>query len=1035
MAPTNTDTKDGLDVSEFEPVRGSLPHEVDVADETHPIKQALGPSDHRKLTAHEGTLGERFAFRYSRSEAALREYLANAETACIRAARHELHNHDPETYDSEWFDAHDIPEMLDHARDVTGYHPIIETRHSQPGADRPRFVIEDNGIGISVREFVALRELGLSPSHNDGSMLGSFGQGVMSIFNLVGEYGELTLETWSRLDEANYRERFRITGFNDLPGKREHYGSTWKIPAFCEEARETDVEATIAEYARAMYVPVLHHEYDDDGVEQYKEEHTPQPLTSLAPSDDIIVSYEDDYAEAVASPTIEAETFLVSMPIDRNDTANGDGSRRSPFPFTVRLKAEDGCIYRCTCEGVDHTGLVPVDDEHFEHLLIEDRGAVHENHLVPGDMVGYEDPDTGQYIVPRNVDNELVRANDSFRHPEHVEATLQDEHPVPTFEERDAYVVAGPHEGNRFVSKSEWVDTETTVRETYVPHSELAQLISMSPEDFEEFPPSDASCDVVLPEPVDDRDRLAEHDGAFFEAISLELRRKFDARVVDIIEAFEENGIDHWFDLDSEERELFVLGMNYALSSEKPNDIEIQSRFDAHYDVRPSLRTCQELEVLFATVEHAPRSSHKPNRKGGRTERPVKEVMMDAGDDGDVYMGATIHPDKAGLVWELHDENQVVSVDGAHSYEKYADLFGWIPLKEVTLYNIGEHYDVSDDVIARYERTRDDTASNTGGVTLDELEAETREIKLRSSKRRSYKSTTPAEVADALDGEEGHLLDDDGRVEHLLVFRETAVGGVTVGAEMCAGPISRTVVPNYVADYLEDVDRCYVIDETKHLSAVEECIETMGTYELETFDIDVFVEKDSANVRAVDGPVDSMPEPESVPVSELGEETCCICMPESLTALVDNYDHLSWTDALRISCKSLSENGYITRSTERLAILHSNFLERTLPYWSNSTPLNVLVQDKVTVIEHRHANTPSDLQVTRWRPTESIAVGLLFPRDTYPRDSPEFIHFIKNKRRAIERGYDSGETLVNIFMRLAELSPDDEPVLPSQRNP
>ena len=100
----------------FEPARGSVPQQLDVSEGEHPIREALGKSSHRKLKAHEGTLGERFAFRYSRSEAFIREYLANAETGCIRAARFELKQIDTDTYNSEWFSSHSIPELLDEAR-------------------------------------------------------------------------------------------------------------------------------------------------------------------------------------------------------------------------------------------------------------------------------------------------------------------------------------------------------------------------------------------------------------------------------------------------------------------------------------------------------------------------------------------------------------------------------------------------------------------------------------------------------------------------------------------------------------------------------------------------------------------------------------------------------------------------------------------------------------------------------------------------------------------------------------------------------
>jgi hypothetical protein len=65
---SNSDTEsDTPSVGEFEPDRGSVPQELDVADDSHPVKEAMGPKAHREFEAHEATLGEAYAFRYEKA--------------------------------------------------------------------------------------------------------------------------------------------------------------------------------------------------------------------------------------------------------------------------------------------------------------------------------------------------------------------------------------------------------------------------------------------------------------------------------------------------------------------------------------------------------------------------------------------------------------------------------------------------------------------------------------------------------------------------------------------------------------------------------------------------------------------------------------------------------------------------------------------------------------------------------------------------------------------------------------------------------
>lgn len=1026
------DEEDELDVDAFEPMHGSVPREVDVGEDEHPIRQALGPAEHREFTAHEGTVGERFAFRYDRVEAVVREYLANSETACLNAARFLLHQHDPDTYDREWFEAADNEELLAEAREVVGYQPVIETHHAEPGANRDRFVIEDNGIGISVREFEALRQLGLSANHGVGEQLGDFGQGVMSVFNAIGRYGEGVLETWSRVDDANYRMRMRIDGFNDLSGKRDEYGTTWRFPAFSEEAQNTDIDAAIEEFTQAMHVPVIHHTYDGDGVEQAKEEYTPQSLADLVDAETGAITYEDDYVEAVTAPEIDTEGFLISMPIDLND--KGD-LRQAPFPYKVRLKREDGAIYECTCEDVDHEGLIPVEDERFERECIESREAIHPAQLKPTDVVGYVvDEHPGAYVVPRGVDDELVEASDELVYPEQieVEAPLAEHYPDP-IEGAESRVVAGTNEGRALVSEEEWHNVETEATDTYVPYSELElpseeMLRTLDlPEEFDEV-------DVPMPTPVDDRDRLESHSGAFLELVSARLNEAFIEFVADVAIDFSTDGFDAWFDLDEGDRELFAEGLDMLTDSVKPDRTGVRHALQSEADVLLDGRVCEQLARLFEEVEHAPRDSYSPNRKKGRTDKQIADVLLEAG-DGDVYMGATVNADKAELAWELGDDTQVVAVEGSHIYDTYARLFGWKPLKELSLHNIAETYDgVNPAVAERLERS-DSGVTSGGGVEMDELDAASREIKIRSAQQKRYKSTTAEEIESAFEDGDTVLRDDDGVVEHLLVFRETEVGGVGFGADACLGPVSRTVVPNYVADYLDDIEHCHVVEGREYDDVLPRIFADIGERTVETFPIDPFVEEIRDELEPVDDvDNDDYPETTEVPVTDLGEETLVFVPSDEMTSLVTGTEFIDWDDTHRAVCEGLVDDGCLTPEHDRMVICDPQPVEQSLPHWELVDTVNPYPapDEYPTVVKHNDRNWVCPVAWESWKPSRSVELDMLFPKELFPRDTPEWGALIKKHRYDIKRGNKKGKTLVRLFYRLADVTPDDEPIFPSQ---
>jgi len=1022
----NTDV-DTVDESKFRPANGTVSSEINVADDEHPLKQALGDKAHREIEADKSVVGERFAFRYKKAKAFAREYLANAETGCIRRARFELSAHDPEKYNSEWFDKHEVPEILDEAREVVGYYPVIEVHTSPEGTNKPRFKIEDNGIGISVEEFVVMKKLGLSASHNEGGQLGNFGQGVMSVYNVVGRYGELDITTWSRIDDANYQVRFKIDGFNDLNGKRDDYGTTFRIPAYAEDAKDFDGEAAVEEYTEGMYVPVIHHKYDSTGVEESKEEYTYSPLEDLLPDGASYVKYEDDMIEAVASPVIgtdqDPKRFLVTMPIE----GCGESSEIScGWKYHLRLKDESGPVYVCTHENEDHRGLVPVEPERYTEELIKDREALHPDLLVPGDLVGYKQDD-GTYAVPSGVDDELVASRDDLvvmdRTKEMGGVPVGEAHPGP-IEGKTAVVVDGSHEGLEVVSEDEWHEIDSDVSETYISNDEL----NLVPK--RKIGQGNLEYDVALPTPVDDRDRFSEHNGQLPHVVSSRLDGEFEERARELIQRLGNDGFDAWYEMDSSDRGVFTREFQRKFYHGGITSEYVKEGLEDEYGVSITEQTAEKLAILYKKVEHAPRSATRPERTGSRVDKKIKDILNKAGDDGDVYMGATISRDKAELAWEIDENNQVIAVSGADMYSVYNDLFGWIPLKELDLYDVGQ-YDVSQDVVHRLERESSSSSDSSGGWS-GELDAETREIQIRGHKEKYTKSTTPRDVVETFE-DGGWISKYNGSAKYLIVFKEPDVGGVGVGRQAALGPIAYTVVPNYVADYFEDqdCDNIYIAEQNNFEPITDEIRAEMCTTELETIDLDPYVDETDDELEITIEPDDVTRSTEQL--GDLGPETLAVLPTHDLRGVIegnDSHSFINETKSIGIVCKSLKNRNILSEEHERLVITDPDTVEDTVLGWGSNKLVTERRDESPTLIRHTDVSsydvTPTN---ERWSPSNNTYMQMVLPQDIFDRDTDEWdatggklSYMIKKKNR-------KGQAIVNLLHRLAELTPEDEPIL------
>jgi hypothetical protein len=362
---------------EFAEYRANTGAEIktaDVSGDTHPVKQELGRGDVDKQRIYDPKIaGERFVQFYDDSAAAIREYLSNAETACIRRARHEIEQAGRAVPSG-------VSEILQVAREETGYEPLIEVTYNEQ-SDATRFIVEDNGIGISVEEYQVVQRVGYSTSHANGERLGQFGMGWMSGFQLTSVNGAFRMYTRSRLTDEAYSTIEYVANFEYLDGKPQEYGTRFEFPEFSESAKEIDITTKVREFSEGMRVPVLYRHFDSSGEEtSQSDDYLPSNMEDDYPDGAFVVTYEDEFFKAVMSPESSTNrrngsylTYNVTMPIRRNtDKLGRNPSFDATWKWDFRGKREDGPVVSCD-ENPEIVGRVPIEDSKYEKLSDEQR--------------------------------------------------------------------------------------------------------------------------------------------------------------------------------------------------------------------------------------------------------------------------------------------------------------------------------------------------------------------------------------------------------------------------------------------------------------------------------------------------------------------------------------------------------------------------------------------------------------------------------------------------------------------------------------
>jgi len=383
--------------SDLEKYRGTAGSEVktaDVASDDHALKSVIGDEEGSQERIYDPTMaGERFVQFYDDSAAAIREYLSNAETACIRRAEHEL----SEAGISEDEIPGEVSGVLDMAKEEAGYEPLIEVTYNRK-SDETRLIIEDNGIGISTEEYQVVQRVGYSTSHDEGSRLGNFGMGWLSGFQLTSVNGMFKMSTKSRLTDEAYSTAEYVANFEMLDQSPDEYGTRFEFPSFGEAAKNIDIPSKVSEFADGMTIPVLYRDFDASGQETHRsDDFLATRMEDDYADDSMVIMFENEYFKAVMSPDSKengrgTHTFNISMPIRRNTDSFGSNNKfNAKWTWDFRGKKEDGPIVHCPSDP-SLVGLVPKEDTTYDGLLEDFQEKCVPMSRVPDDAVSMPEP-------------------------------------------------------------------------------------------------------------------------------------------------------------------------------------------------------------------------------------------------------------------------------------------------------------------------------------------------------------------------------------------------------------------------------------------------------------------------------------------------------------------------------------------------------------------------------------------------------------------------------------------------------------------
>jgi len=498
MSENNASTND----DEFNPVyqegKTSVNHKnLDAAGGQHPLG-----SDPLSFEADLRHLIRKVADDlYESWEATIREYLANAETACLRVENFVDGNAETTLGADSLYGVSD------------GYEPRIEVTWDR---SENKVTIRDNGIGMaSVEVDEIFRQIGNSAARDSGQYSGQFGMGALSFVKLIGLDNSMVMTTHSRQTDENFSTYVSLAGPEPIMGSmpENQYGTKFQMTP----KSDFNIRSAVERYSEWMRVPVIYREYDESGQEVFNEDWGDKSFTDEYDPNMITLELrsEGDFV-AYCSAEASDETLLLSMPIDRNSSNSNNWG--APFPFDVRLLDESGKVFKGP-----HAGLMPCPRSDYQQMLKEARDPFITRELLNArDIVGQEvaeGPNEGKMVVSDGVldADRPLPPNDYITRDELAEEDSPGE----------ARVIFGPHKGKTIVSDEDWDEMDEGRAELYIPEDELIPFDLQSGEG-----------DLCLPEPTSDRDRLQDHED-FWKWVGQQFKGQFEGRIVDVFDVID----------------------------------------------------------------------------------------------------------------------------------------------------------------------------------------------------------------------------------------------------------------------------------------------------------------------------------------------------------------------------------------------------------------------------------------------------------------------------------------------------------------
>jgi hypothetical protein len=498
---------------------------VDAAGENH----AFG-SDAREFTADLRTLIRRVADDlYESWRATIREYLANAETACLRAEEY------ADTGSIAMTDADLI--MKD------SYQPKIEVEWNE---QQEKLTIQDNGIGMSAETVdQVFRQIGHTTGKDQGKYSGQYGQGVLSFVKYTGLDNAMIMTSHSRVNDDNESYFVSLAGVEPIMGgmPEDQYGTSFQMTP----KEDFPIREAIEKYAEWMRVPVRYEEIGSDGEVSFQEDYGDKAMYETYEDNRICLGAKKEEAfEAYASPDAEGRTLLLSMDIDRNDGKYEPGQHGAPFPFDVRLLDESGKVIESSN---GNEGLMPTPRPEYEGMLKEARDPyLSEELLNSGDILGQELEDSVGVVVSDEV-YEKIDSGEIHVPPNQYTPKSK---VTPEATPGKTRVIAGPHKGKIVVSEEKWNDLDEGRASLYIPDDEL-----------EEYDVESGEGDLRLPQPTSDRDRLQSHK-TFWKYLGEQFGDQFDSKVDEVYSQIEssDDALDAIMSLDPEEMVVSPQGFS-----------------------------------------------------------------------------------------------------------------------------------------------------------------------------------------------------------------------------------------------------------------------------------------------------------------------------------------------------------------------------------------------------------------------------------------------------------------------------------------